>query len=160
MDFIRFDLNTIPSEVQLYDQDSLYGTRTYLIMKITLLSGYIVIVDLGAEMGFVLDMNPYSFQAKLLKWTVSFSVYLNWSAFLFYCSCYCIPVVTLSLHFFFSFSKYFQFLNIFACMLQDMLHVIFFSQLHLILTNYFSVLLSLKFLWGFLGYIVIHTNNH
>jgi hypothetical protein len=56
-------------------------------------------------------------------------------------------IVTVPLHSFLSLSKYFQ----------VMLQVTFFSQLHLILNNYFSVLLYLKFLWGFLGYIVIHT---
>jgi hypothetical protein len=54
MDFIRFDLITIPSEVQLDDPDNVFGTRTDLTQKITLLPEYLVIVDLGLEMGFVL----------------------------------------------------------------------------------------------------------
>lgn len=156
MDFIRSDLNTIPSEVQLDDQDSVFGTRTDLILKITLLSEYLVIVDLGAEMGFVLDMNPYSFHAKFLKWTVSFSAYLHWSAFFFYCSCYYIPTVTLPLQSFLSFSRYFQFLNIFAYIPQDMLHVTFFSQLHLILNNFFRYFYLLNF-YGFSSLYYPHT---
>ena len=106
MDFIRFDLNNIPPEVQLDDKDNVFWTCADLILKITLLSEYLAIVDLGVEMGFVLDMNPYSFHDKFLNWTVSFSVYLHWSAFLFYCSCYYICTVTLPLHSFLLVSLY------------------------------------------------------
>jgi hypothetical protein len=107
-------------------------------------------------MGFVLDMIPYIFHAKFLKWTVSFSAHLHWSASLSYSSCYYIPTFSLPLHYFFSFSKYFCFSIYSLISFQDLLHVTFFSQLLLILNNYFSVF-SLKFLWGFLGYIFIHT---
>jgi hypothetical protein len=83
VDFIRHNLNTMSSEVQLGDQNSVFGARTGLILKMTLRSECLFILYVGMDLGLGFYVNPCSFHASVLKRKPSINTYLHCSACLF-----------------------------------------------------------------------------